>query len=268
MFLSEPSVVEWCEAHTDRYAISPYISEMTNTISNLSFLYVAYLLSFYKSQHPIFWQCNLALVCVGLGSAIFHATETFAGEIADELPMSVLMYYYLAIACHVHKWRFPRTVYLGTVALGWSLYLMYRNHAIFLTLFVCQLTIPVYITVAGGLPSPLLGRFASICAFGARPPCSCVKDVDKHTVFNGRELTVPPATLPHESRGVAGGTAVPLLCFAFASIVFGKACWLFERYLHTYQMCPEMSSPLYLLHSFWHLGAAFGHYWIMRCWMA
>ena len=156
----EKSVVEWCEAHTDRYAISPYISEMTNTLSNLSFLYVAYLLSFYKSQHPLFWQCNCVLVCVGLGSAIFHATETFAGEIADELPMSVLMYYYLAIVCHIRKWRFPRAVYLGVVTLGWSLYLMYRQHVIFLTMFVCQLAIPVYITVAGGLPSPL------------RPPCS------------------------------------------------------------------------------------------------
>jgi hypothetical protein len=254
----EKSVVEWCEAHTDRYAISPYISEMTNTLSNLSFLYVAYLLSFYKHQHPLFWQCNCVLVCVGLGSAIFHATETFVGEIADELPMSILMYYYLAIVCHIRKWRFPRAVYLGTATLGWSLYLMYRQHVIFLTLFSCQLAIPVYIT--------LEGTYGSL----PNPPCSCVKVVDKRVVFNGREPTVSLATLPNESRGVAGGAAAPLLClcFAFASIVFGKACWLFERYLYTYQICPEMSSPLYLLHSFWHLGAAFGHYWIMRCWMS
>ena len=260
MFLSEPSVVEWCEAHTDRYAISPYISEMTNTVSNLSFLYVAYLLSFYKSQHPIFWQCNCVLVCVGLGSAIFHATETFAGEIADELPMSILMYYYLAIACHVHKWRFPRTVYLGTVALGWSLYLMYRNHAIFLTLFVCQLTIPVYITAEGtygSLPNPPFPEQ------GGDTPLLRFASFDREAVKCVR------STKPYLSRagGLQGGRQSPCLCFAFASIVFGKACWLFERYLHTYQICPEMSSPLYLLHSFWHLGAAFGHYWIMRCWM-
>jgi hypothetical protein len=252
MFLSEPSVVEWCEAHTDRYAISPYISEMTNTISNLSFLYVAYLLSFYKSKQPLFWQCNAALVCVGLGSAIFHATETFVGEIADELPMSILMYYYLAIVCHIRKLRFPRALYLAVAALGWSLYLMYRQHAIFLTLFVCQLSIPIYITVAGGLPSPL------------QPPCSYVKGV----VLNGRETTVPLRPSLSGAGGSQGGRQPPCLAFAFASIAFGKACWLFERYLHTYQMCPEMSSPLYLLHSFWHLGAAFGHYWIMRCWMA
>ena len=238
--LEDKSVVEWCEAHTDRYAISPYISEMTNTISNLSFLYVAYLLSqqgaaaplrppactevasayeqaVFKKRNTLFLQCNCVLVCVGLGSAIFHATETFAGEIADELPMSILIYYYVSIACHIHKWRFPRAVYLGAATLGWSLYLMYRQHAIFLTLFSCQLSIPIYITVVHIHKSPRQNKY---------------------------------------------------LAFAFASIVFGKMCWLFERYLHTYQICPEMSSPLYLLHSFWHLGAAFGHYWIMRCWMS
>jgi dihydroceramidase len=218
MILTEPSVVEWCEAHTDRYSLSPYISEMSNTISNSVFCLVALFSMWNYPKHIsiLFTQCDIALFIVGLGSAYFHASETFFGEITDEFPMSILMYYYISIACHIQRWRFPRFYYLGIMSLLWSFYLIYREYLIFIVLFISQLLIPVYITVRYIPKTPIQKKY---------------------------------------------------LVFAFVSLLFGKICWICERYLHANGKCPQHTSPLFFLHSFWHLGAALAHYWIMRCWI-
>ncbi len=142
----EPSVVEWCEAYTDKYTYSNSIAEITNTFSNLAFIFVA-LLSIYEFNQALFRKCNIVLFLVGIGSAVFHATDTYLGQILDELPMSILTYYYISIACHIKKWRFPRVIYIGLATLGWSLYLTLRIYNIFITLFVIQLLIPILIFV-------------------------------------------------------------------------------------------------------------------------
>ena len=142
----DQSVVEWCEAHTDAYTYSTNIAELTNTFSNLAFTLVS-LLSIYEFNNPLFRTCNIVLFLVGIGSATFHATDTYLGQILDEAPMSMLMYYYLFIACHIQKWRFPRVMYIGLATFGWSLYLTFRIYTIFITMFVVQLVFPILIVV-------------------------------------------------------------------------------------------------------------------------
>ena len=142
----EASVVEWCEAYTHPYTYSNYIAEITNTFSNLAFTIVS-LVSIYEFNHPLFRKCNAVLFIVGVGSAVFHATDTYLGQVLDELPMSILTYYYISIACHIKRWRFPRIIYISLVTFGWSLYLTLRVYTIFLSVFVIQLLIPIVILV-------------------------------------------------------------------------------------------------------------------------
>ena len=142
----EASVVEWCEAYTDKYSYSTNIAELTNTYSNFVFVFIG-LLSIYEFNQPLFRKCNMALLILGIGSGIFHATDTYLGQILDELPMSILTYYYISIACHIQRWRFPRVIYIGLATLCWSLYITYRIYTIFLSLFAIQLLLPVLIII-------------------------------------------------------------------------------------------------------------------------
>jgi len=144
--MMEASVVEWCEAYTDKYTYSGSIAELTNTFSNLAFTFIS-LLSIYEFNQPLFRKCNITLFLVGIGSAVFHATDTYFGQVLDELPMSILTYYYISIACQIKKWRFPRVIYISIATLCWSLYLTLRIYNLFLTLFAFQLLIPILIVV-------------------------------------------------------------------------------------------------------------------------
>jgi hypothetical protein len=144
--MMEASVVEWCEAYTDKYTYSNYIAEISNTFSNLAFTIVA-LFSIYEFNQPLFRKCNITLFLVGIGSAVFHSTDTYIGQILDELPMSILTYYYVSIACHIKKWRFPRVIYISLATLAWSLYLTLRIYNIFISIFVIQLLIPILIII-------------------------------------------------------------------------------------------------------------------------
>lgn len=80
------SLVEWCEANVARHNYSWAIAEYFNTISNLAFFTVT------SSRHCP--NINVAIKMVGLGSFVFHATETVYGQMMDELAMSLVAYLY------------------------------------------------------------------------------------------------------------------------------------------------------------------------------
>ena len=126
------SIVEWCEARVDR---NNYIfSEYWNSISN-----IAFLLSM-SSHHPP--HVNMSITMVGIGSFIFHATETRIGQLFDELSMSILAYTYCIQVCPN---AFPYSMYSCVFICVWILYIHYQIYYMFVVFFLCQIMIPVYI---------------------------------------------------------------------------------------------------------------------------
>lgn len=242
------SIVEWCEGSVGRYEKSQYISEFTNSVSNLAFIAV----SFYSSgNNP---HCDRAIRLIGLGSFAFHATESYWGQLFDELPMSLLAYFYFQIVCnklfdcnrylfthlftlkrpilgrfHQRKVKLPcafsmrkgvnvqlcKRLYIACMALVWFAYIKYQLYSLFVSFFALQLGVPLFV-VSAKLEKTETQKF---------------------------EL----------SKGAL-----------FATLSVG--CWFYERYLHSSGQCPKDSGdPLYYLHSYWHLGMAAAHMQFMRC---
>ncbi|POW01863.1 hypothetical protein PSHT_12350 [Puccinia striiformis] len=81
------SSIDWCEAN---YAITRYIAEFTNTLSNLVFvswaLYGVKKCRDEKLPLPLA-LCQVGIALVGIGSFLFHATLRYEYQLGDELPM-------------------------------------------------------------------------------------------------------------------------------------------------------------------------------------
>ncbi|MBW0515580.1 hypothetical protein O181_055295 [Austropuccinia psidii MF-1] len=81
------SSIDWCEAN---YAISRYIAEFANTLSNLVFVSWA-LFGIKKCRDeklPLSLAlCQVGIALVGIGSFLFHATLKYEWQLGDELPM-------------------------------------------------------------------------------------------------------------------------------------------------------------------------------------
>ncbi|KNE90023.1 hypothetical protein PSTG_16539 [Puccinia striiformis f. sp. tritici PST-78] len=79
--------IDWCEAN---YAISRFIAEFTNTVSN--FIFVSWAIYGIKKCRDqdlplplVLGQVGIALI--GIGSFWFHATLRYEWQLGDELPM-------------------------------------------------------------------------------------------------------------------------------------------------------------------------------------
>lgn len=74
-YWGEPSsTIDWCE---DNYALSFYIAEFWNTISNVLFVVLAiygYRRARREGFEPRFLYQYIAVIIVGIGSASFHGT--------------------------------------------------------------------------------------------------------------------------------------------------------------------------------------------------
>ena len=86
-FSPQTSVVNYCEID---YAITPYLAEFINSLSNLAYVYFAFI-TLPRKYHPLnlpSWPAtNISLFMVGIGSFIFHATLKHEAQIVDELAM-------------------------------------------------------------------------------------------------------------------------------------------------------------------------------------
>ena len=206
----ELSNVEWCEAKIHRYKVTSTMSEFANSISNISFIYVA-LISPYTNQNHM--RCNAALFLVSLGSFYFHATETYYGEIMDEVPMSILAYNYFVCVNNYKNGYQYNTIYKYVLIAFWSVYVATKTYDLFLILFAFQLAIFLYTFV-----------------------------------FNVNKTSYQKYNLAK----------------AIFALVIAKACWQYERYLYNTDQCEtDVTSYRYYLHSYWHIGSAASHYYIM-----
>lgn len=96
-FWGEPtSTLDWCE---ENYAVTWYVAEFWNTITNLSMI-IPPIYGIYEASRQGFERrfiaCYLGLLLVGVGSSLFHMTLKYEMQLLDELPMvwcSLIMIY-------------------------------------------------------------------------------------------------------------------------------------------------------------------------------
>ena len=105
--------IRWCEA-----SVRPV--EYANTASNLAFVVaaVAGLRRARACRLPrAFYAAEVALLVVACGSVLFHYTQSWRYEVADELPMSLLAVAYLCTISDLHwltRGRFRRPVFVAS----------------------------------------------------------------------------------------------------------------------------------------------------------
>ena len=87
MALQITSNMDWCE---DNYVFLPFVAEMMNTITSLPLVIMGihgYLHATHYHMGRLIYFAFILLGCVGCGSTYFHATLTWQGQAADEVPM-------------------------------------------------------------------------------------------------------------------------------------------------------------------------------------
>ena len=157
-FAANTSNVVWCEAVTSAYVGSHSIVEACNSASSAVYIMagaVGLLMS--KGLNRSFHFTEAMLILVGVGSICFHATASLAGELLDELPMSLLAFGYVLQLDGMH-WltRPPRrrafyTANIVAVAAAFVAYLVLAQHELFVILFTAQVGVAAFTTLDAAL---------------------------------------------------------------------------------------------------------------------
>eukprot|EP00440_Ansanella_granifera_P057878 gb/GFBE01062741.1/.p1 GENE.gb/GFBE01062741.1/~~gb/GFBE01062741.1/.p1 ORF type:complete len:245 (+),score=20.49 gb/GFBE01062741.1/:1-735(+) len=176
------SNVGWCEFVVQPHAYAFQVGEFWNTSSSIAFYCTAGMYglwrTFSNSYPGPYIYCNAMLVVVGLGSALFHGTQSYAGEMLDELPMSLMAFGYMLSVDEMH-WLTQKPYKVLTyaaattiVAISWTAYFWLHNFEIFQACFAFQVAMPALISLMSG-PEPVfsLARwrwwlFLATIAFG------------------------------------------------------------------------------------------------------
>jgi len=114
------SAVDWCESN---YTWSFYIAEFFNTITSLPAAFFALYglyLTYKYGYDKRFIVVNLLVGLVGLGSAAFHGTLLYTGQILDELPMVYASLSLLYIILEMDSTKKPIYRYLAPGLIGYS----------------------------------------------------------------------------------------------------------------------------------------------------
>jgi len=144
------SALDWCEPN---YTWSFYIAEFFNTITSLPAaffalygLYNAYRYGYEKR----FVVVNLLVGLVGLGSAAFHGTLLYTGQIMDELPMIYASLSILYAVLEMESDKAPVYKYLAPALLAYcvvftGVYLYLPSFFIFFLLgYIAGILVLVY----------------------------------------------------------------------------------------------------------------------------
>jgi len=106
-FMPHSSPIDWCEQN---YAVTPWVAEFANTVSSVSFVIAGLAVPWFytgrkwSTHEPNFYILWTLIVAVGIGSMLFHATLSVAGQILDELPICLLLTTATAMAVPLNQW--------------------------------------------------------------------------------------------------------------------------------------------------------------------
>jgi len=144
------SAVDWCESN---YTWSFYIAEFFNTITSLPAAFLAlrtiYLAYKYGYETRNFVS-NMMIAMVGIGSAAFHGTLLYTGQIFDELPMVYAVLAFLYAVLEVEADKKPTYKYLAHALIAFAVvftgvYLCLPDFFIFFVVaFICLILILAY----------------------------------------------------------------------------------------------------------------------------
>ena len=81
--------IEWCEYLLHPYEYSYYIAEFWNTLSSFFIVIIGYW-EFHRNYFEK--KLIIPLITTGIGSMIFHATQSYIGQIIDELSMVLIAF--------------------------------------------------------------------------------------------------------------------------------------------------------------------------------
>jgi len=165
------SALDWCEPN---YTWSYYIAEFYNTITSLPAFFLALygiVLTYKYGYDKRFIVVNSMVGLVGLGSAAFHGTLLYTGQIMDELPMVYaslsLLYAVLEMDSSdkgpVYKYAAP--IILGFCALFTAVYLYVPTFFIFFLLgyIACILTLVYRCSIIYRNPQTVKSQRVFIC---------------------------------------------------------------------------------------------------------
>eukprot|EP00808_Paulinella_micropora_P010340 g377.t1 len=145
VFERRTSDVDWCEENN---SIHPFIEEFWNTISNGLFIVFAIIYAVLHRDFAQRCQCTKSLLVahflvfvVGFGSALFHATLSYFGQLLDEI---AILWVLFGATFHRRSWKISKPLFQ---LLAWT---------------VCALL------------SPLAFIFPVINAFALMTMCACV----------------------------------------------------------------------------------------------
>jgi dihydroceramidase len=118
------SSIDWCERN---YVLTKYIAEFWNCLSSLLMCLLGGILFFRGLYYKIetrFLLMSLSFGIVGLGSAYFHGTLTYIGQMTDELPMvySMIIWWFILIRMNQNSiYSFDFLILFGIIyALLWT----------------------------------------------------------------------------------------------------------------------------------------------------
>ena len=112
----EPPTIAFCERR-----LCGWIAEPANAASNIIFLLVAgYLWTGYRTRHGALAGVTVGAFLIGIGSFLFHATATRAGEVLDLSAMYIFSSLFVAFNAK-RLWRLENRATLGVLCALWAL---------------------------------------------------------------------------------------------------------------------------------------------------
>jgi len=165
------AAVDWCEPN---YTWTFYIAEFFNTITSLPAFFLSMYgmyLTYKYGYDKRFFVVNAMVGMVGIGSAAFHGTLLYTGQILDELPMvyaSLSLLYAILEMDSTEKgpvYKYTAPFIIGFCAIFTAIYLYLPSFFIFFVLgyIACILTLVYRCSLIFRNPATLKSQKLFVC---------------------------------------------------------------------------------------------------------